>query len=100
MLCAPGRPAADDCRPEAVLPHTIGVFKTPSVRDLGQSEPYLHSGSLDTIESVLEFYVQSSKLAREGGLRNASPEMSAIRIEERDISPIATFLRSLNEDYH
>jgi cytochrome c peroxidase len=100
MLCAPGRPAAGDCRPEAVLPHTIGVFKTPSVRDLGQSEPYLHSGSLDTIESVLAFYVGSSKLAQAGKLRNASPEMSGIRIEERDISPIATFLRSLNEDYH
>jgi cytochrome c peroxidase len=88
------------CDPEAVLPKTIALFKTPSVRDLGQSNPYFHSGAFDRIEDVLHFYITVSALAREGKLRNASPEIAEVRLSLSDISSVAAFLRSLNEDYH
>jgi cytochrome c peroxidase len=88
------------CSPEALLPQTIALFKTPTVRDLGQSAPYLHTGSLDTIEAVLKFYTRASTLARKGELLNASPEMRDIRIDASDFKSLAAFLRALNEDYH
>jgi cytochrome c peroxidase len=88
------------CEPEAVLPLTVAVFKTASVRDLGQSNPYFHSGALDTIEDTLHFYVRVSELARAGKLRNGSPEIAGIHLAATDIMPLAAFLRSLNEDYH
>jgi len=100
ILCGSAGPAAEDCSPEAVLPLTIGYFKTPSIRDLGQSEPYFHTGSTDTIEQALQFYVATSGLARAGKLRNGSPEMAKIHIGDDAIVPLAAFLRSLNEDYH
>jgi cytochrome c peroxidase len=99
ILCGPSGPAPGDCGPEAVLPRTIGFFKTASVRDLGQSDPYFHSGAMDTIEDVIRFYVATSELARQGKLRNGSPEISQIRIDAADIAPLSAFLRSLNEDY-
>jgi cytochrome c peroxidase len=99
VLCGDvARPSS--CNPEALLPRTIGLFKTPTLRDLGQSAPYLHTGSLDTIESVLKFYVHTSTLARSGQLRNASPEIRNIRIDDSDVNLLAAFLRALNEDYH
>ena len=88
------------CEPEAVLPLTVALFKTATVRDLGQSNPYFHSGALDTIEDTLHFYVRMSKVARAGKLRNGSPEMAGIQLAPTDIAPVAAFLRSLNEDYH
>jgi cytochrome c peroxidase len=88
------------CEPEAVLPLTVAVFKTPSVRDLGQSNPYFHSGAFDTIEDALQFYMGVSALARAGKLRNGSPEIAGIHLAATDIAPLAAFLRSLNEDYH
>jgi len=88
------------CEPEAVLPSTVAIFKTASVRDLGQSNPYFHSGALDTIEGTLHFYVRMSELARAGKLRNGSPEIADIHLSARDVAPLAAFLRSLNEDYH
>ena len=88
------------CEPEAVLPLTVALFKTATVRDLGQSNPYFHSGALDTIEDTLRFYVGMSKLARAGKLRNGSPEIAGIHLAPTDIAPLAAFLRSLNEDYH
>ena len=33
-----------------------GAFKIPSIRNLTETAPYMHSGSLQTIEEVVEFY--------------------------------------------
>jgi cytochrome c peroxidase len=88
------------CEPQSVLPLTVALFKTASVRDLGQSNPYFHTGAFNTIEDALHFYVNVSELGRSGKVRNSSPEIADIHIVDTDIPPLAAFLRSLNEDYH
>ena len=95
LLNGDSRPQSDD----VLLPKTIGLFKTPSLRGLAFSGPYLHTGRKDTLEEVIEFYLRMSRLAREGKVRNAAPELSGILLKEEDIAPLAAFLRSLNEDY-
>jgi len=35
--------------------HT-GAFKTPTLRDIAETAPYMHDGSLKTLEEVVEFY--------------------------------------------
>jgi cytochrome c peroxidase len=82
-----------------VLPQMIARFKTPTVRDLSHSGPYMHTGRMDSFENVITFYQEFSKKARQGKVRNADPEMSGIRLNKSDIAPLAAFLRSLNEDY-
>ncbi|MBI3769192.1 MAG: hypothetical protein HY271_11995 [Deltaproteobacteria bacterium] len=99
ILCEQFGRAAKNCTQATVLPLTVAYFKTPSIRDLGQSNPYFHSGAMDTIEDVLRFYVATSDLARAGKLRNGSPELSGVRIDADDVAPLAAFLRALNEDY-
>lgn len=89
------RPVSD----EVLLSRTIGLFKTPSLRGLAFSGPYLHTGRMDTLEEVIEFYMRMSSLARAGKLRNASPEMAGIFLKQEDVAPLAAFLRALNEDY-
>jgi hypothetical protein len=85
--------------PDSVLPYTIGLFKTPTVRDLSSSEPYLHTGREDTIEDVINFYENFSGKARAGQVRNADPQLSGILMDTNAVVPLAAFLRSLNEDY-
>ncbi len=99
ILCSTELSSDTPCTPEAVLPLTIALFKTPSIRDLGHSEPYFHSGSAATLEDAMSLYVRVSKLARERSVRNGSSELANIRLTESDIGPLAAFLRSLNEDY-
>ena len=99
ILCAQSGLDARRCTPAALLPLTIASFKTPTIRDLGQSNPYFHSGGIDSIEDVLRFYVTTSGLARAGKVRNAAPELSGIHIDASDIAPLAAFLKSLDEDY-
>lgn len=82
-----------------LLPRTLALFKTPSLRGLAFSGPYLHNGSKDTLGGVVRFYINTSALARAGKLRNAAPELSGIALREQDIEPLVAFLESLNEDY-
>jgi cytochrome c peroxidase len=100
VLCKQIGRRLKQCTPQKVLALTTAFFKTPWVRDLGQSYPYFHSGAVGTIEEVLGFYITTSGLARSGKLRNASPELFAVHINYTDVAPLAAFLRSLNEDYH
>jgi hypothetical protein len=86
--------------PAEVLPITLARFKTPTLRDLGQSDPYLHTGRMDSIEAVIRFYEIFSNKARFGQVRNADPELHNISLDNSSIAPLAAFLRSLDEDYH
>jgi len=99
ILCAEFNLSGDNCTPANILPMAIALFKTPSVRDPGQSNPYMHNGSLSTLGDVLNFYEQVSSMARAGQLRNASPELSNVFINGDDTAPLTAFLNSLNEDY-
>jgi len=85
--------------PALVLPRMIALFKTPNLRDLGSSDPYLHTGRMDTLEDVISFYQSFSTLARAGAVRNAAPELSRISLDNAAVLPLAAYLRSLNEDY-
>jgi hypothetical protein len=85
--------------PDQALAGTMASFKTPNVRDLGSSEPYLHTGRMTTLESVISFYENFSSLARSNSVRNADPQLKGISLNDSAVAPLAAFLRALNEDY-
>lgn len=85
---------------DTLLGRAIATFKTPSLRDLGDSAPYMHNGALDTLEDVAAFYAQTSTRARAGTLRNADPRIGNIAINVQDQADLIAFLRALNEDYN
>jgi hypothetical protein len=82
------------------LADTIALFKTATVRDLGQTGPYFHTGRKDGIDAVLRHYVRFSELARAGRVRNADPRLKEITLNGADLDALKSFLRSLNEDYN
>ncbi|MBL9170174.1 MAG: hypothetical protein JNN07_20740 [Verrucomicrobiales bacterium] len=85
--------------PLEILPHTVALFKTPGLRALGASAPYLHTGQASTLESVIFFYRFTAELSRAGELRNGDSEMQRVFLGRFDGAPLAAFLRSLNEDF-
>lgn len=94
LLC-PGKA----CDASSILPKTIGLFRTASLRDLGHSAPYLHTGRKTTVDDMLHFYMRMSSLMREGKLRNGDPRLAFITLDEDDAKAVSAFLRSLDEDY-
>jgi cytochrome c peroxidase len=95
VVCAAG----NNCTVDQGLANTIAQFKTPTLRDLADSTPYLHNGSKLSFDDVVRFYVRMSQLAREGRLRNAPPEFQNMSIGAADVDDLVAFLNSLTEDY-
>ena len=67
-----------------------GAFKTPTLRELARTAPYMHDGSIATIEGVVDFY-------SEGGRQNPylDPEIRPRHFTPEEKRALATFLRTL-----
>ena len=65
-----------------------GAFKTPTLREIARTAPYMHDGSLKTLEDVVEFY-------NKGG--NANPqldeELFPLKLTAEQKADLVTFLK-------
>jgi len=82
------------------LKRSIATFKTPGLRNLGHSAPYMHNGKISDLHAVMSFYISTSANARSGSVRNADTEIANIMLTPNDIQPLVRFLESLYEDYN
>lgn len=71
-------------------PEQVGAFKTPTLREVPRTAPYMHDGSLETLEDVVAFY-------DEGGHPNPAldPLIRPLDLSADEKSALVSFLRSL-----
>ncbi len=70
-----------------------GKFRTPSLREVSRTAPYMHNGSLATLEDVVAFY------DRGGGQHgNKSPLLRPLNLTESEKQALVEFLKSLSGD--
>jgi cytochrome c peroxidase len=89
------RPGEDD---DHFLQRMVATFKTPTLRNLDFTQPYMHTGGFTTIESALAELMRLSELARAGQVRSGDEELTRIKITNPDIPSLVAFLKTLNED--
>jgi cytochrome c peroxidase len=65
-----------------------GSFKTPTLREIARTAPYMHDGSQKTLEEVIEYY-------RKGGNANAQldEEIFPLKISDEEKKDLITFLQ-------
>lgn len=65
-----------------------GAFKTPTLREIARSAPYMHDGSLATLEEVVDFYDK-------GGNPNPQQdeEIFPLKLSEQEKADLVTFLK-------
>jgi cytochrome c peroxidase len=67
-----------------------GAFKTPTLRDVALTGPYMHDGKLKTLKDVVDFYA---------GKGNSNPNldqrMTRIELSGQDRSDLVEFMKSL-----
>ena len=97
ILCEDEQPCS--VSQSELLDRAIARFKTPSLRDLGHSAPFMHTGQFDALDDVIDAYINNSDKARAGTLRNGDSRLRGIALKTNDIEPLVAFLKSLNEDY-
>ena len=67
-----------------------GAFRTPSLRNVAKTAPYMHDGSLKTLPEVLDFYIG-------GGSSNPQldPEIKPLKLSAQDRAALLAFLEAL-----
>lgn len=70
------------------LPEDTGSFKTPTLREIARTAPYMHDGSLKTLEAVVEHY-------NKGGVKNdqLDEEIYALKLTATEKKDLITFLK-------
>lgn len=69
-------------------------YRTPSLRNVALTAPYMHDGSLATLESVVKFYAEGG-----GGDPMQDPRTSRLRLSQQEQSALVAFLRTLTSDH-
>lgn len=77
-----------------------GKFRTPSLRNVALTAPYMHDGSIPTLEAVIrEHYAIAGRAALNG--KAASPMRSSLiagfEASEQEIADLTAFLHSLTD---
>ena len=76
-----------------------GKFKTPSLRNVALTAPYMHDGRFETLEKVIEFY--DHEVIDNLGARNISLDFieqgTRNRISPSDTKAVVAFLNSLTD---
>jgi cytochrome c peroxidase len=69
-----------------------GKFRVPSLRNIALTAPYMHDGSLKTLDEVIDHY-------RSGGKNhpNKSPQIRKIRLSEEEKQYLISFLEALTD---
>lgn len=106
-LSAFGEPAQDPGRQRVSRrPEDTGAFRTPSLRRVAESPPYMHNGLFQSLEGVVRFYMRGGG---EVWARNAaeaaqplyphaarlSPLIRPLELSEEEQAALAAFLRAL-----
>ena len=65
-----------------------GAFKTPTLREIAKTAPYMHDGRFKTLEDVVEFYAK-------GGINNdyLDEEIFVLKLSPEDKTDLVTFLK-------
>lgn len=73
-------------------PSDVGAFRTPSLRNVALRPPYMHDGSLTTLEDVVAFY-------NRGGNPNPnlSPSIHPLYLSDEEQRVLVAFLKALSD---
>ena len=74
-------------------PKDIGKFRTPGLRELKYSAPYMHNGILYTLDEVVEFYNKGG-----GDGPNKSPLVRKLGLTAEEKKDLVAFLEALSMD--
>lgn len=74
-----------------------GAFKTPTVRNVSATAPYMHNGGFRTLEAVVEFYNKGG--GRGIGLNTEQQTLSGVQLNltKEEVSDIVSFLHALED---
>jgi len=71
-----------------------GAFKTPTLRDVATTPPYMHNGQYHTLEEVIEHYDRGG----DKNMGNLDPNMKKLNLSKKEKADLLAFLKALTGD--
>ncbi len=71
-----------------------GKFRTPTLRDVALTGPYMHDGSMATLREVVEFYNKGA-----GENPHLDKKIKPLNLDEEEIDSLVAFLEGLTGDH-
>ncbi len=75
----------------------MGKFRAPTLRNIALTAPYMHDGSIATLDEVIEFYARGGNVA-ENPNPYRSPFIKSFAITEEEKAALVAFLQSLTDE--
>lgn len=89
----------------SLKPEDNGRFRAPTLRNIAQTAPYMHDGSIATLAEVLDFYAAGGRNVTEGKYQgdgrknpNKSPFIKGFELTVQDKQDLLAFLASLSDE--
>ncbi|WP_457796303.1 MbnH family di-heme enzyme [Methylocystis sp. S23] len=86
-------------------PEDMGAFRAPSLRNIAVTAPYMHDGSVATLEEVIDIYAAGGRNVSNGPLKGdgrRNPNKSAlivpIELTAQEKSDLIAFLKTLTDE--
>jgi cytochrome c peroxidase len=83
----------------------VGKFKAPTLRNIAITAPYMHDGSIATLEGVLEHYAAGGRTIESGpnvGVGHDNPNkdhlIAGFQLSQQDRSDLIAFLHTLTDE--
>ena len=73
-------------------------FKTPSVRNINHSAPYMHNGVYNTLEEVIEFYDAGGGIGLGLKLPHQTLPSDSLKLTDQEKKALIEFMRSLEDN--
>lgn len=67
-----------------------GAFKTPTLRNIAETGPYMHNGFFPTLFEVVQFYNGGG-----GRSENKSPDIHALKLSGQEVNDLIEFMKAL-----
>jgi cytochrome c peroxidase len=90
-LCADGGAAPPPLAKDPLAPSLLGAWRTPSLRDVAMTGPYMHDGVFATLADVVWHYDQGGT---GGGLGEV--EIAPLLLSAEDRADLVSFLQTLS----
>jgi cytochrome c peroxidase len=91
-----GLPSDDPGRAAVADDGVFGAFKVPSLRNIALSAPYMHDGSLATLEDVVDFYEKGG--GRAHGFEKVDVFVNPFDLTTQERADLLAFLYALTDE--
>ncbi|TDE49852.1 cytochrome-c peroxidase [Flavobacterium sp. GT3P67] len=79
------------------MPQLRNAFKTPSLRNVAVTAPYMHNGVYSTLEEVVDFYNKGGGVGMGISVENQTLPTDKLELTEKEVKGLIAFMKTLTD---